>query len=530
MADLDVKSDQLVGISGGFSTHMNFLVEVVNALVVALKSSQGMAGDDSGGRNFAKLYKEAACEAVAQMAFSTYTMGNLSASVMRMAFDFLAADSKVAASLIGKYSPDEAISRLKGPAANSQCNPLGSEKDLPEVVAKEDWLDDFTTQGPRGNAGKVRDTGKAWRKAGELLDETRVSAQTGQRILVKDWAGRAVTSFVDYFDLFIGKSGRPQQTAQGEALLANLATACHEIADACYAYAGHIDDAKADWMDGGMSWGDGLFDNDNDHGLNDAVCADTKINGLGRIPGILDGSGRKVKLPEPSGPWDPDLPSVFPTTPLPVRIPLVPAVVKAPGKNSILNALYEGRKPPKPGPPRPGVNPKGPLPPETSRNRLSAKEQADFRKWMSGLHRHDFANNRTEQDKANRYQADTAGYPEYDLPLPPMDGEKSIQQADGLRAEDGYALDAKYVNEPNSCKTARTLEKLQLPDDAKKPWETGPHEGDEVEIQDYGRAIRADGSKIKGLEIITNGPETMAYWQYLMAKEGVPGSVRYHDA
>ncbi|WAP58784.1 restriction endonuclease fold toxin-2 domain-containing protein [Streptomyces sp. S465] len=533
MADVRVKSDQLVGISGGFTTHMNFLVEVVNALVVALETSKGMAGDDEGGRNFAKMYQGAAREAVAQMAFSTYTMGNLSATVMEMAFDFLATESKVAASMLKQFSPDEAINMLKGTAAGSECNPVGSEDDLPEVVAKEDWLDDFVTQGPRGDAGKAKEAGKAWRKAGDLLDDTRISAQTGQRLLVRDWAGRAVTAFVDYFDLFIGAGDRPAETAEGEALLANLATACHEIADACYAYAGHVEDAKADWMAGGMSLGDSLLDNDNDHGLNDAVCGDTRINGLGRIPGVLDGSGRKAKLPEPSGPWDPDLPSIFPAVPLRVPLPSIPVVAKAPassGTSGIFAAFYANRKPPSPGPPRPGVNPKGPIPPESGTKRLSAKEQADFRKWMSGLHQHDFANHRTEQDAANRYQADTAGYPEYDLPLPPMEGGKDVQQADGLRSEDGYVLDGKYVKDPDSCKTARTLEKLQLPEEDKKAWEKGPHKADAIEIQDYGRAIKAEGSKIRGLEIITNGPETMAYWQYLMAQKGVPGSVRYHPA
>ena len=93
MADVRVKSNQLVGISGGFSTHMNFLVEVANAPVVALETSKGMAGDD-GGRNFAKAYQGAAREAVAQMPFSTYTMGNLSATVMEMAFDFLATENR----------------------------------------------------------------------------------------------------------------------------------------------------------------------------------------------------------------------------------------------------------------------------------------------------------------------------------------------------------------------------------------------------------------------------------------------------
>lgn len=94
MADVRVKSDQLVGISGGFSTHMNFLVEVVNALVVALETSKGMAGDDGGGRNFAKVYQGAVREAVAQMSFSTYAMGNLSATVMEMAFDLLATENR----------------------------------------------------------------------------------------------------------------------------------------------------------------------------------------------------------------------------------------------------------------------------------------------------------------------------------------------------------------------------------------------------------------------------------------------------
>ncbi|MCP9206824.1 restriction endonuclease fold toxin-2 domain-containing protein [Streptomyces sp. NEAU-Y11] len=528
MADVHVKSDQLVGISGGFNKHMNFLVEVVNALVVALGASKGMAGDDEGGRNFAKLYQGAAREAVFQMAFSTYTMGNLSANVMQMAFDFLRTDSKVAASMLNKFSPDEAINMLRSPAP-SQCDPTGSEDDLPEVVDKETWWDDFTTTGPRGNPSRAKEAGKAWRKAGELLDETRISAQTGQQILVKDWAGQAVTGFVSYFDIFIGRGDRPSKTTQNEALLANIATACHEIADSCDAYAGHVEDAKNDKL---WSPPDSVYDNDNDHGLNEAVCADTKINGLGRIPGILDGSGRRAKLPEPSAPWDPGLPSIFPAPPLRVPMPAIPVAAKAPGgtpgPSSVLLAFYERPDHLKPKPPRPGVNPKGPIPPEPGAKRLSPAEQARFRKWMSGLHQHDFANNRTEKDPANRYQADTAGYPEYDLPLPPDGGKKNVQQADGLRAEDGYALDAKYVKKPNSCESPRTLEKLQLPDDVKKPWEISNHGGDNREIRDYGRAINADGSKVKGLEVITNGPETMAYWQYLMAKQGVPGSVRYH--
>ncbi|MBL1101723.1 WXG100-like domain-containing protein [Streptomyces coffeae] len=331
MADVHVKSDQLVGISGGFSKHKNFLVEVLNALVVALETSEGMAGDDEGGRNFAKLYQSAAREAVFQMAFSTYSMGNLSANVMQMAFDFLRTDSKVAASMLDKFSPDEAIDMLRSPASNSRCDPTGSEDDLPEVVAKESWWDDFNTSGPRGNSGKAKEAGKAWRKAGELLDDTRISAQTGQQILVRDWAGQAVTGFLSYFDIFIGRGDRPAETTQDEALLANLATACHEIADSCDAYAGHVEDANADWMAGGMSLGDGVRNNDNDHGLNEAVCGDTKINGLGRIPGILDGSGRRAKLPEPSAPWDPGLPPIFPAPPLRVPMPSIPVAAKAPG-------------------------------------------------------------------------------------------------------------------------------------------------------------------------------------------------------
>nr|WP_239092027.1 restriction endonuclease fold toxin-2 domain-containing protein [Streptomyces sp. SID14478] len=149
---------------------------------------------------------------------------------------------------------------------------------------------------------------------------------------------------------------------------------------------------------------------------------------------------------------------------------------------------------------------------------------------MSTLHQHDFGNRRTEADPANRYQADTAGYPEYDLVLPHRRGLKDGQQADGLRPADGYALDAKYVNEPNTCKSPRTLEKLELPEKDKKAWVAGPHKGDDAEIRDYGRAINDPNGHLKGLEVITNGPETEAYWQYLMAKHGVPGNVRYHPA
>ena len=97
--------------------------------------------------------------------------------------------------------------------------------------------------------------------------------------------------------------------------------------------------------------------------------------------------------------------------------------------------------------------------------------------WANGLHRHGYAGG-SSTSPAALYQERVAGYPEYDLPLP----NGKVVQADGLRAQDGAIVEAKYVNAPGTGCTPRTLENLSTVDpDKNTPWLTKPYDTDDGE-------------------------------------------------
>lgn len=111
--------------------------------------------------------------------------------------------------------------------------------------------------------------------------------------------------------------------------------------------------------------------------------------------------------------------------------------------------------------------------------------------------------------------------------------------ADGLRPEDGYAVEAKHVREPDCKKTFRSLDEvdktLATPpkvDNKGKlrfdPRVDGMYGSDERELARY-RAAMSDprNSEIRGLEIVTNDKDSASYWQSMMAMNGVNGTSRY---
>jgi hypothetical protein len=54
------------------------------------------------------------------------------------------------------------------------------------------------------------------------------------------------------------------------------------------------------------------------------------------------------------------------------------------------------------------------------------------------------------------------------------------------------------------------------------------YRGDESELRRYKSAMaNPANSEIRGLEIVTNGKDNAAYWESMMAMNGVTGSARY---
>lgn len=115
-----------------------------------------------------------------------------------------------------------------------------------------------------------------------------------------------------------------------------------------------------------------------------------------------------------------------------------------------------------------------------------------------------------------------AGYPEYDLPLP----GGGIVQADGLRADDGSIVEAKYVQNPKStCRTDTTLSDADAT--MGRPWVESMLNQDRDEMSRYTSAMQNANGTIRQVEIHTNYPPSVAYWDILMLENHTPGYTLY---
>ncbi|MGW7530376.1 restriction endonuclease fold toxin-2 domain-containing protein [Streptomyces sp. NPDC054783] len=75
---------------------------------------------------------------------------------------------------------------------------------------------------------------------------------------------------------------------------------------------------------------------------------------------------------------------------------------------------------------------------------LSTADRKAFVTWVNTLRPTGFGGRPDVTAPANVYQLRTAGYPERLIPLP-ADARKGAIAADGMRPDDGYMVDAKYV-------------------------------------------------------------------------------------
>jgi hypothetical protein len=95
--------------------------------------------------------------------------------------------------------------------------------------------------------------------------------------------------------------------------------------------------------------------------------------------------------------------------------------------------------------------------------------------------------------------------------------------ADGYRPEDGAAVEAKNVRDPDCTK--RTLTALN--ESTGREWETGTHTGDASELSRYASAAANPANHVRYVEIDTNYEESVDYWKLMAAEQGLTANVRY---
>jgi hypothetical protein len=156
---------------------------------------------------------------------------------------------------------------------------------------------------------------------------------------------------------------------------------------------------------------------------------------------------------------------------------------------------------------------------------------------MNSLNTGGFAGGGDATNPNNAYQLRIAGYPEREVPLP---GRTRGLMVDGIRPADGYLVEAKHVQDPNCARRSyRSIERVNetlakpVKVDAKgrpkwDPMIDAMYGDDSRELDRYKDAMANPANKeIRGLEIVTNGTDNAAYWESMMAMNGVSGSARY---
>lgn len=142
--------------------------------------------------------------------------------------------------------------------------------------------------------------------------------------------------------------------------------------------------------------------------------------------------------------------------------------------------------------------------------------------WLNSLRQGDFSGGRPAEVA---YQRRVAGYPEYEVHIPPGISPNSTLMVDGFRDVDGMAVEAKYVNKPDQ-RCYRSLE------DLRKNHSTGDrdflYDKDRVELRKYAAALNDPrNTEMRGVETVTNNQEAVQYWRIMMAAYGVSGHARY---
>ncbi|MFE1882326.1 restriction endonuclease fold toxin-2 domain-containing protein [Streptomyces diastatochromogenes] len=537
--DLKVIAEGMIKASMGMvGTVMVGTRDTAIALCHELDRQHGMAGDDDAGRAFAKVYKSAAATTLDKMGFSAYVMGETGKGLMRNAREFMARESSVTSALLGKQV--DLTAGMGDPGADCTESFLGLGQELPEVVGDTAWYDQYAPAGMsdrfRGSPEKLRDVAGSWRAGGKMMLRFLEDAQAYAHTADKAHSGEAADAFRQYFKAFVGFGEPPDEAQQDETLVANLVAACSQLAKACDRYADHVEAAKrritqdrVDPFHVDMPWDQPMFGgNGDDGGLLDAVLDDVWIHRLGNIAHALDESERRVKLPQGS-----DEP---PGVPFPPLLP-VPGSVPVP----VVLASYPGQAPgllPMGNRVDPSIPSQDPIPPEPGTTRLlGPSEQQRFRTWLNSLNTGGFAGGGGPTNPDNAYQLRVAGYPEREVPLA---GRKRGLMVDGIRPVDGYLIEAKHVRDPDCQKRSyRSIERVNetlakpVKVDAKgnpkfDPLIDGMYRSDENELRRYKSAMaNPANSEIRGLEIVTNGKDNAAYWESMMAMNGVTGSARY---
>jgi hypothetical protein len=491
----------------------DYVYAMAGGAVGDLHVSAGMAGDDSVAHSFASKYEPAARTIVQGISRAGEALGLTASKLLTMASNYLAAEDAVAARFTGAI---DASSFAKVP--QPQCEPQEVSAALPMVTGSKE-VHEIPVIGrfwPQGNPDHLRDTAKVWARVAELIDDAQRNADRHAAPIPVYCSGEAVTAFTAYVkQIYTGHPSGGTAVSDGEPLMENLSAACRAMSQICNQYADAIDTCRHTLIALGVTAGiittAGILLTVFTFGGSDAaaaagdaaIVADAAVAAEALAAAETELAAAAV-VAEAESIIAAELAKLAAVGVIAVGLVAATsgAANAAPGLTGLPMAI------PAIVPPLPPIPSSGTFPPYTP------QEQAQAAAWAATLNTRDPVYG-TPDDIA--YQIRTAGQPERYMPT----GTGGGVWADGYRSSDGAIVDAKHVRQLG-C-SPRTLDGLNEQQFATKLLQPG----DEDEVMRYGLAIANPGNHTRYLEIDTDDPETVGYWQYLAAANHVPSDVRY---
>ncbi|MEU3566816.1 restriction endonuclease fold toxin-2 domain-containing protein [Kitasatospora sp. NPDC036755] len=534
MTSFHVKPTDMIVSSAGFSDLQITARQIYRSLVFSMDEVAGMAGDDDAGKTFAAKYDPAAQKLVDAMAQVVGQLGGTANGLHTMAVAYLQADADVAA---------EMMAPQKLPAsAGPECDEEVAKAKLHSAVGHNDSgaIHDFLKKfWPQGDPGKLRQAAAGWKTFAALISRLGVEGDRRVQRVTASSTSSAVTSFVQNW------ARMHDGCATQGPLLNSITNAAFKLGQACEAYAKEVEDLRDTLEDlaigAGIVAGVGIALTVFTFGGSDVAAAGGEAAIVAEagtaavaMAAAVEGSAELAVLAEAAAVVDTAAASLIPVG--------AGALAAATAAGVVLAGAGDAAAAPTPKPPPFTVTPgMPPLPhdPLSPFPVLPPQQQAAIRAWMTQMQQ----DGRTFQangphaptppakadSKINArraYQVRVAGSTEYRLyssVTDPATGRELGMDADGVRPEDGAAIDAKYIGQQQSCRSPFRL------DNADNVFEfayENTMEGESKKLEKYASSLKDPRNTVNHLELITNDPKASAYFQSLMTAQGVTGRVR----
>ncbi|MEV0535980.1 restriction endonuclease fold toxin-2 domain-containing protein [Kitasatospora sp. NPDC050463] len=533
MSGFHVKPSDMLVASGGFSDLQAWAGQIYQGLVGSLDAVAGMAGDDDAGKKFAAKYDPAAQKLVDAMAQVVAQLGGTANGLYTMAVNYVRTDADIAAKLM---SPQ----KLPASSTNPQCDqePVRARIQSAAGHSGSGVVHDILAKfWPQADPTRLRQAAKGWKRLAELI--SRLGTEGDKR--VQKVTASSTSGAVDSFAANWAKVH--DGCATSGPLLNSITNAAYKLGTACEAYAQAVEDLRDTLEDlaiaAGVVAGAGIALTVFTLGISDAAAAGGEAALVAEagtaavaMTAAIEGSAELAVLAEAAAIVEAAEAALIPVGAAATAAAMAGTAVVLAGATDAMAAA----KPPVVNTVTPGLPP---LPPEpnSAYKDLTPAQQAQVTAWMAEAEaatdpRRSWTANdplnasKAEEAERRRYQIRVAGSTEYSLytTLDKPDGSQFTMNADGIRPQDGAAVDSKYIGQKPGCKSPLRLENVDnvFPIAyenvlAAQTWEASR----------YASAFQDPRNEpINHLEVITNDEKAAAYFDAIMAAESVPGRTR----